>query len=88
MKNVMVEEPREFMESRLDTNNFVPHAKIESALKQSAAKDDDSQTNGASTLRDRKEEIVVKKVPILSIGGQSLKIDFDQKNTRGKSHDF
>jgi hypothetical protein len=50
-------------------------------------KDDD--TNGPlSTLRDRKEDIVVKKVPILSVGGQALKIDFDQKNTRGKSHDF
>ena len=58
--------------------------------KPSAAKDEDVQTNGAlSTLRDRtKEEILVKKVPILSIGGQSLKIDFDQKNARGKSHDF
>jgi hypothetical protein len=62
------------METKLDMNNFVQHARMESIFKDnkpSAAKDEDVQTNGPlSTLRDRtKEEILVKKVPILSIGG-------------------
>ena len=90
MKHAMVEEPKQ-LEAKFNSNNLISHIQMEALIEQEKKNKPatDISTGAMSTLRDRKEDkVTINKVPILSIGGQSLKVDFDQKNTRGKSHDF